>query len=519
VDYINAKQRYNVGDTFDSRNLAVTAFYDNGTTRDVTGDAYISWTDGGGVTWHLLHGDPDTAAIHASQGWQRIDVSWGGKTTHYVVFITDQDTALADPVLAGGSKPPCAYPLPQVSGITFNTAVYSPGESIWYTTDGSSPYPDGPGAVKYTGSAIDLMLNATGPTYLKAAVFKDDDSNTSDEATFTYYALTAVQPAGRYLFPTIINLSAGDPGLKIYYTIGSSPSDPTTGSNLYYGGIVGGPNTVTIKARAYNGTDPSIYGDVLTVTYTKLDKVLDTDLPRLADILRSYYDPYNTADNPLDLEAAISLGTANWTTFIAALNTGGKYLNLDMTDCTAVSGGALSGTTFNPMGGGSAGKDRIVSLTLPDAATAIYGVSTSSVPFGGFSSLKSIVGNEILTVGGYAFYWLGAVTVRLPKATTLGTWAFGDCSVLKDLYIPSVTTMGNGVFYNYVGSPLVITMGATPPSSVGTGSFTVDFDRVRATSAGPVTLKVPTGKKADYEAWEGVLHNGNSKLVVVIEEY
>jgi uncharacterized repeat protein (TIGR02543 family) len=77
--------------------------------------------------------------------------------------------------------------------------------------------------------------------------------------------------------------------------------------------------------------------------------------------------PANTAANPVPLYLALDLGamsssSSNWRQLLTALNTAGKFVNLDLSACT-IGGG--TGTEFNPAYTVVTGKNMIVSIALP----------------------------------------------------------------------------------------------------------------------------------------------------------
>jgi hypothetical protein len=102
----------------------------------------------------------------------------------------------------------------------------------------------------------------------------------------------------------------------------------------------------------------------------------------------------------------------------------------------------MSVTEFDP-NYANTGVDKIVSLILPDAATSIaagaYNYSTNSeeTAFKNFSSLTSVSGAGIQTVGDQAFrHCAGLTSVSLPAVTSIGREAF-FCTGLTSLSIPA----------------------------------------------------------------------------------
>ena len=219
-----------------------------------------------------------------------------------------------------------------------------------------------------------------------------------------------------------------------------------------------------------------------------------------------------TAAAPADYKvpAALNLDDNNWEGWLGLLQAvwdgGKKYLNLDLSDC------AMTGTAFDPRpsirgGGVSSGTDhpkgRIVSIILPNAAKSITSSTGASTAFNFFINLKTVSGDEIVTVNQNAFNGCRAAltTVNLPKAQTIGANAFDTCTLLATLNLPSVKSFGNSVFQGSSSTsgtaahtPLTITLGAEPPT-VGTGSFILAG---HASNKKAVTVRVPSSALETY---------------------
>jgi hypothetical protein len=160
-------------------------------------------------------------------------------------------------------------------------------------------------------------------------------------------------------------------------------------------------------------------------------------------------DPVSTPV-PLGINLTDSDGNG-WTDLLQAI--GAKYVNLDLSHCT------MSGTEFDPDYTISTGKNRIVSLILPDAATSIKaGDYPSNSTFEYFTVLKNVTGKAITSVGEDAFYNCDTLkTVSLPVATSIDDGAFSYCDVLETVNLPAATTIGQSTFRDCISLTMVNT--------------------------------------------------------------
>jgi hypothetical protein len=156
---------------------------------------------------------------------------------------------------------------------------------------------------------------------------------------------------------------------------------------------------------------------------------------------------------PVPLAVSADLGNGGWETLLSAINRSGKYVALDISAC------AMDGTEFDP-GTDNAGVDKVFELVLPDAARSIKaGTSTSNPTFKAFTSLGSISGAGVETVGNFTFYACNSLkSVSLPLVRTIpaGSYSsyydtyygvFEDCDALETVSLPSATSIGDYAFY------------------------------------------------------------------------
>jgi hypothetical protein len=148
-------------------------------------------------------------------------------------------------------------------------------------------------------------------------------------------------------------------------------------------------------------------------------------------------------DDPLAL--SININLAGWRELLEAIETAGKYVELDLSLC------GMNGTVFNPDSRVSSGKDKIVSIILPDKATGIAaGISENASAFAGFVNLRSFNAANLANIGAYAFYNCKKLelTALPPSVSSIGDYAFYECTNLALSALPDgVTSIGSYAFY------------------------------------------------------------------------
>ncbi len=138
------------------------------------------------------------------------------------------------------------YTTPQT--VTMSDAT--PGVTIYYTTNGSTPTTSSP---KYTGP---ITISTT--TTLQA-IAAGNGYSASGEA-FAVYQIAALTPtfspgSGTYNTPQTVTMSDATPGVTIYYT--TNGSTQTTSSPQYTGPITISTNTTFQAIAAGNGYSAS----------------------------------------------------------------------------------------------------------------------------------------------------------------------------------------------------------------------------------------------------------------------
>jgi len=144
-------------------------------------------------------------------------------------------------------------------GSTVSLSTTTPGASIYYTTDGSTP--------DSTKILYSSPVTITNNTTIKAIAITPNMLN-SDIMTESYTIPTVATPtasplSGQVLVGSTVSLSTSTAGAKIYYTIDGSTPDNT--KTLYSTPITINAN-VTIKAIAIN--IGMFNSSTMTATYT-----------------------------------------------------------------------------------------------------------------------------------------------------------------------------------------------------------------------------------------------------------
>jgi hypothetical protein len=161
----------------------------------------------------------------------------------------------------------------------------------------------------------------------------------------------------------------------------------------------------------------------------------------LADWLRNQSGG-DDEDDPLSLKVNINLDD-DWQELLEAIEAGQKYVGLDLSLCD------MNGTVFNPGSGIKTGKDKIVSIMLPDKATEIVKGNSATSAFAGFVNLRSFNAANLAAIGAYAFYECVKLAItELPVGLTkIGNYSFRKCTnlALKTLP-PDITEIGSNAF-------------------------------------------------------------------------
>ena len=177
------------------------------------------------------------------------------KAKAFLTGYSPSQTASATFTVAQQAAVPTIYPPSGVfqDPVTVYISANSPGATLRYTTDGSTPTE---ASVQYTSP-----FQVAASTTVKAAAFIPGGVP-SDVATATYtLATTVATPSitpngGSHTGSVQVSLATATPGATIRYTTNSA--DPTAFSTAYSGPFTLGVGTHTVKVRAFlEGASPS----------------------------------------------------------------------------------------------------------------------------------------------------------------------------------------------------------------------------------------------------------------------
>jgi len=225
--------------------FTATGNYSDGGTQDLTSTATWSSSNRGVATISA-----SGLATAVAAGSTNMTASFNGIASNAATLVVQATVPAAAPTFSPGTG---NYNTPQSLTLSDST----PGVSIYYTTNGSTPTTS---STLYTGP----ITVATTTTIKAVAAGNGYAASSVASALFVIQALApSFSPGtGNYNSSQSVTLSDSTPGVSIYYT--TNGSTPTTSSTLYTGPITVA-TTTTIKAiAAGNGYAAS---SVATGTY------------------------------------------------------------------------------------------------------------------------------------------------------------------------------------------------------------------------------------------------------------
>jgi hypothetical protein len=449
----------------------------------------LTWGD----TSHTLLRNGSAFPTDFAGSIETVVVTWNGKTDHFSVTINSDDYSetVADPTV---NKPTGTYTFPL--NVTLTTTTN--GATIYYTTDGTDPSrthntdtipPAGAGSVP-SGT---VTLNSPGT--LKAVAIKDGENPSLRQLVAHYYLATVRFPnmlpltVENQLFPLTVTLTPTTLGSEIYYTLnGAEPRETESETNIKYSAPIELEGPVTLKFKAFKaGMEPS---GTASAVFTQFIVTAST-LGELKDRLTAA-DAGDSDSNPVTLPVNMELSVENWTHLLEVLDDQSKYVAMDLSDSTASStdsGGLSSNGTFDAIRSFTTGKDKIVSLILPNAATVVGSRYTD------FTKLKKISGAGITSIGAWTLEGgAGALEeVCFPNLIGIGQGGLWNSIKLKTLYIPLATSFRAGALGADPAEAiedLTITLGPTAPS--------LQPDVFDGVTTRNVTIKIPSGSETTY---------------------
>ena len=148
--------------------------------------------------------------------------------------------------------------------------------------------------------------------------------------------------------------------------------------------------------------------------------------------------------NPVTIAVSMDLGVmgyaTEWHLLLAVIGRAGKFISLDLSDCTMI------GTVFSAYTTSPYGKDKIVSLILPAAAKLVAGFF-SNPSDGSYTNMTFCSGANITSIGMMTFFdCLALQSVSFPLATSIGNSSFYGCTALQSVSFPLVTSIGDSAF-------------------------------------------------------------------------
>jgi hypothetical protein len=215
---------------------------------------------------------------------------------------------------------------------------------------------------------------------------------------------------------------------------------------------------VTITIEDITGFNNTQVGEQeLTITYSGTIITFTvtvrpfTAISEISEYLNGQTVQTGTIDDPIILPIQLDLGDmpqagSGWNELLDIIADVDQFVSLNLSTCT------MTGTEFNPGYHIETGKNKIVSIALPDMAENIWsGASASSYAFMHFSELKSFSGKNITYIGWYAFYDLEKLEMTtLPASITyIDEGAFSGCTGITQITLPAnLTFIGRIAFYN-----------------------------------------------------------------------
>ena len=407
------------------------------------------------------------------------------------------------------SKTVAATPSFSLAAGTYSTAVTvvigdaTPGATIYYTTNGSTPTT---GSSVYVGPFV-----ATASTTVQALAVASGYTNSAvASATYTISATVAAAPmfslaTGTYTSAQTVSLSDATSGAVIYYT--TNGSTPTTSSLRYAGAItvssletihalavVSGYTNSAVASATYTISAPLAAAPVFSVatgTYNLAQTVSLSDATPGAAI---YYTTNGSAPTTSSLRyaGAITVGSSET---IRAVAVATSFANSEVASATyTISASVVASPVFN-VAAGNYSSAQTVTLSDATSGAVIYYTTngstptTSSLRYAGAITVSSSESIQALAVAsGYtnsavvsATYTIGISIAAAPVfSVATGSYRSAQTVSLSD------ATPGAVIYYTIDGSAPTIN------STIYTGVITVSLsETIEAIAVAPGVMTSP----------------------------
>jgi hypothetical protein len=445
----------------------------------------------------LIKGDGGSAA-------SGLNISFSGGVPDMTYYIEVYDTSgeeiysLADlydyeyPLIAAGALPDGAGTLPDAPPLTGKYYVVIDDEDFLETRGGLVPFDngnanfdlssltsllDGGGKTAIEAKYTILLLGAAKDAVYAAAVY--EHKSDGKVLAVGYGSATSTGDAVRIAVKSSALGYTFDSG-EYLVTIREFLTD-TQQTLRYESAVTFAAGDVILNWSTMTESDSgnTADGSPPIGTYTPVEPDDGDAFTSLASAF-AYMDAHadgNTADNPVPLKLNINLSsyTDGWNALISVLANSGKYVALDLSACS------IKYTAFDLYQGDVTGKNYIVSLVLPDAATSIVSYSSNNGTYtsasgyynNSYTKLRTVSGSNVVNIGGYAFKGCKSITtVSFPKATTIGESVFYDCTSLTTVLFPELTSIGSAFSSGAFGGCTSLTSVSFPKvTSIGSYAF------------------------------------------------
>ncbi|MDR0644404.1 MAG: leucine-rich repeat protein, partial [Treponema sp.] len=266
-------------------------------------------------------------------------------------------------------------------------------------------------------------------------------------------ATAAVVKGGTQQFTAAVS-GTNSPVQTVTWTV-EGGGDGTSISTAGLLSVAANESASTLTVRADSTVDPSKFGTASVM-------VQDEAFRDIASIHAYLSAASGGATVSLPVQLNLADTSNGWAALLNAIQTADKFVALDLSAST------LSGAEYDP-GTAYTGKGKIVSLVLPDTATSIKAGSWEDPTFKNFTTLTSVSGSAVETIGAYAFYRCTSLTeLNLPAATDIGESAFSGCAALTTVSLPAATSSGDYAFHSYTA---LTTVSIPAASSIGNWAF------------------------------------------------